>query len=174
MIRKKIKYSILMLLALASTKSMAQIDVNFPITQRPDSIELAKAGSKPIIKTSLNGVVTASEFYQNGTFGMGDGSITMWANPSQPADKKSQFGGDLRKTWIILKATAYNLPDNWTATGRVEIDFLGGYAGQGGFADENLMPRLRIGYVELQKNQTRIRLGQVRNKASIQKCITTR
>lgn len=161
MIQNKVRYLfIVMLLVLISTEAIAQIDTNFPIGQRPDSAEFAKAGNRPIIKTSLNGVITASGFYQNGSFGMGDGSITMWANAAQPADKKNQFGGDLRKTWIILKATAYNLPDNWTASGRVEIDFLGGYAGQGGFADENLLPRLRVGYVELHKNQTRIRLGQ--------------
>lgn len=144
---------------LLSFGSYAQIDLNFPVIKQPDSTALRNS-DKPIIKTSLNGVITASSFYQDGTFGMGDGSITMWANPSQPTDKQNQFGGDLRKTWIILKATAFNLPDNWTASGRVEFDFLGGMSGQGGFADENLTPRLRIGYIELFKNSTRIRIGQ--------------
>lgn len=144
---------------LMSISGYSQIDINFPIIKSPDSTEIAKT-DKPIIKTSLNGVVTASGFYTNGSFGLGNGAITMWANAIQPQNKRNQFGGDLRKTWIILKAAAYNLPDNWTALARVEVDFLGGFAGQGGFADENPVPRMRIGYVELFKNQTRIRLGQ--------------
>lgn len=148
-----------LIIVLLGFNVQAQIDLNFPVIKAPDSTALSQT-DKPIIKTSLNGVITASSFYQDGTFGMGDGAITMWANPTQPADKQNQWGGDLRKTWIILKATAFNLPDQWTATGRVEIDFLGGMAGQGGFADENLTPRLRIGYVELYKNSTRIRIGQ--------------
>ncbi|MDI9258169.1 hypothetical protein [Flavobacterium sedimenticola] len=147
------------LILLLSSRSLAQIDLNFPVIKAPDSTAL-RNNDNPIIKTSLNGIITASGFYQDGTFGMGDGAITMWANPIQPKEKQNQFGGDLRKTWIILKATAFNLPDNWTATGRVELDFLGGMAGQGGFADENPTPRLRIGYVELYKNSTRIRIGQ--------------
>lgn len=109
----------------------AQIDLSFPTTPAPD---ITQAG-KPYFRSSINGIITASGFVQDGTFGLGDGAITMWASPKQPTQDEYQFGGDLRKTWLIFKGTAYNLPHGITATGRAEIDFLGGTAGGGGFAD---------------------------------------
>ncbi|WP_162426121.1 hypothetical protein [Pontibacter pudoricolor] len=134
----------------------AQIDLSFPATPNPDTTQ----AGKPYLRSSLNGIITASGFVQDGTFGLGNGAITMWANPKQPTQDEYQFGGDLRKTWLIFKGTAYNLPHGITATGRAELDFLGGTAGGGGFADENLLPRVRLAYVEVQKGQTRMRLGQ--------------
>lgn len=137
-------------------RANAQIDAGFPAELPKDSIKT----NKPFLKTEIHGVVTASGYLQDGVFGMGDGSITMWAGPAQPVADKTFVGGDLRKTWLILKSTAYNLPGGWKAAGRVELDFLGGNVGQGGFADENLLPRVRLAYVEAQKGGSRLRLGQ--------------
>lgn len=58
-----------------------------------------------------------------------------------------------RDTRIGLEAT--HQWDDWTGRGRIEVDFYGDNAGN------NLLPRMRLGYVDLShKNGTSIRLGQ--------------
>ena len=154
--KKKILFFCNLFLFIGSNNS--QIDLNFPKSTPPDSSILSQ--KKIVYKFSVNGVVTASAFCQDGVFGMGDGAVTMWANAVQPDKQKLQTGFDIRKTWLILKSTAYNLPNKWEASGRVELDLLGGFSGVGGMSDENILPRIRLAYLELYKNRTRIRFGQ--------------
>ncbi len=116
-------------------------------------------GGKETIK--LKGFVNFTAFMQDQNFKFGNGQKAEWVVAPTSDSKQWLNGFDVRNSRITM---VFNGPKNkdtyWTYGGVLEMDFFGGFVGNSLFAAQMPMPRLRLAYVDLVHNRTRIRLGQ--------------
>ncbi len=137
-------------------------------TQKKQGAEIEKIPEKvvehaPVKPTGkekifIKGFVSATFFAQDANFVFGNGQNAEF--PKAEYDKNEWFtGGDVRNTRLDI---GFNGPmlAKWNSGGLVEVDFFGGYNGSGAFSHQQPHLRLRLAYLELKKNQTKIRLGQ--------------
>lgn len=129
----------------------------------------AVAQDKPAFTFTLKGFVGASVFAQDANMGITyvgaanqTGQIPVFAaNAVWPTDKVI-FGGDVRQTRLNFAVKGPTIGGDWTPNGVVELDWSGG-AGGAPFGDENLLPRIRLAYVELASGSHNIKVGQWHN-----------
>jgi hypothetical protein len=129
----------------------------------------AVAQDKPAFTFTFKGFVSASVFAQDASMGVtyvGNanqvGQIPWFAaNAVWPTDKLI-FGGDVRQTRMNFAVKGPTVFGDWTPNGVVELDWAGG-AGGAPYGDENLLPRLRLAYVELASGSHNIKVGQWHN-----------
>lgn len=109
----------------------------------------------------LKGFVSFTAFMQDQSFKFGNGQKAEWTEIPVYDSNKWFNGFDIRNSRVTL---VFNGPqkkgNNWSYGGILEMDFFGGYVGKSLFAPQMPVPRLRLAYVDLVHNQTRIRLGQ--------------
>ena len=121
---------------------------------------------------TFKGFVGASVFVQDASMGITPvgnnnqtGQIPVFAGNNawnQAAADKLMFGGDVRQTRLNFSVKGPTIGTDWTPNGVVELDWSGGF-GSAPFGDENLLPRIRLAYVELSSGQHNIKVGQFHN-----------
>ncbi len=129
----------------------------------------AVAQDKPAFTFTFKGFVGASVFLQDASMGITyvgaanqTGQIPVFAaNALYPTDKVI-LGGDVRQTRMNFSVKGPAVMGDMTPNGVVELDWSGG-AGAPPFGDENLLPRIRLAYVELGNPSHTLRVGQFHN-----------
>jgi len=129
----------------------------------------AVAQDKPAFTFTFKGFVGASVFAQDANMGITyvgaanqTGQIPVFAaNAVWPTDKVI-YGGDVRQSRMNFAVKGPTVMGDWTPNGVIEIDWSGGVGGAP-FGDENLLPRLRLAYVELSSGGSNIKIGQWHN-----------
>ncbi|HEU4384973.1 MAG TPA: hypothetical protein VFR85_15935 [Anaeromyxobacteraceae bacterium] len=126
----------------------------------------------PAFTFTFKGFVGASVFVQDASMGITPvgnnnqtGQIPVFAGNNawnQGAPDKLMFGGDVRQTRLNFAVKGPTIGGDWTPNGVVELDWSGGFGGAP-FGDENLLPRIRLAYVELSSGSNTIRVGQAHN-----------
>ena len=117
------------------------------------TVQTANKGS-----LTIKGFVATTLFAQDANFTFGNGQNAQF--PSTEFDKDEvTWGGDVRNTRLTLdwKGPAVG---NMNFAGMLEADFFGGFNGTGAFSDEQLTPRLRLAYVDMNFGKSTIRMGQ--------------
>jgi len=113
----------------------------------------------PGMSVALHGFVSASAFSQDRSFTFGNGSNAEFPMPGSSGDVS---GFDARNTRFWLDISDARFSDNWTGGGRIEMDFYGGYNGTGAYSRQQLTPRLRQAYMDLNNADmgSKVRIGQ--------------
>lgn len=115
-----------------------------------------KPGGKE--KITIKGFIGATYFMQDANFAFGNGQNAEF--PKQEYQDNEWFsGGDVRNTRLTVAFSGTKL-SSWDVGALAEADFFGGYNGSGVFSQQQPYLRLRLGYVELKKGGTKIRIGQ--------------
>lgn len=108
----------------------------------------------------VHGLVSTSFFLQDNTFGFSNGQNgTFIADKAKTADPWF-LGGDSRNTRLGMDLSGLPVEGEWTAAAHLEVDFFGGFNGTGPFSDEQPQIRLRHAYLEVEKGETIVALGQ--------------
>ncbi len=115
--------------------------------------------SAPGVSVALHGFVSATAFNQDRSFTFGNGQN---AEFPVPGSRGSLSGVDVRNTRFWLDFSGAQFAGNWTGGGRIEMDFFGGFNGNGAFSQQQPTPRLRQAYMDLGNADTgtKIRIGQ--------------
>ncbi|MEP7187184.1 MAG: hypothetical protein ABI767_15240 [Rhodanobacter sp.] len=115
--------------------------------------------SAPGVSVALHGFVSATAFNQDRSFTFGNGQN---AEFPVPGSRGSLSGVDVRNTRFWLDFSGAQFAGNWTGGGRIEMDFFGGFNGNGAFSQQQPTPRLRQAYMDLGNagTGTKIRIGQ--------------
>ncbi len=116
-----------------------------------------KPGGKE--KITIKGFISATYFMQDADFAFGNGQNAQWPKEEHNNGNEWFSGGDARNTRLTVAFTGTKLA-NWDAGALLEADFFGGYNGSGVFSQQQDHLRMRLGYVELKKGGTKIRIGQ--------------
>jgi len=132
-------------------------------------VEAAAPNGKPVFSTApgvsvaLHGFISASAFGQDKTFTYGNGQNAEIPALPEKANKGSLSGVDVRNTRFWLDFTGAKLNESWAGSGRIEMDFFGGFNGTGAYSDQQLTPRLRQAYMDLTNADwgSTIRIGQM-------------
>lgn len=125
------------------------------------TLVVAQASSPPASPSlAVHGLVSASLFAQNQSFGFGNGQNAEWAAPAS-AGRGWFMGGDVRNTRLSLAIVAPEPAPGWGANATVEIDFFGGFNGAGAYSAEQPQPRLRLAYADLTHGRSTLRIGQM-------------
>ncbi len=123
-----------------------------------DVVKYAPVKPKGKEKIYIKGFISSTFFSQDANFVFGNGQNAEF--PKQEYDNNEWFaGGDVRNTRLDIGFTGPKLA-KWNSGGLVEMDFFGGYNGTGAFSHQQPHLRLRLAYIELKKNATKIRIGQ--------------
>jgi hypothetical protein len=123
------------------------------VEQEAPTVRTANKGS-----LTIKGFVATTLFTQDANFTFGNGQNAQF--PSTEFDKDEYtWGGDVRNTRLTLdwKGPAVG---SMNFAGMLEADFFGGFNGTGAFSDEQLTPRLRLAYVDMNFGKSTIRMGQ--------------
>jgi hypothetical protein len=119
--------------------------------------QVQTAGSAAL---TIRGFVSATLFAQDADFGLGNGQNALWSAGRQSGEDSWILSGDVRSTRLALDVAAPEVFGGWRPTGTIELDFFGGFALSGHLAEQQLQPRLRLAYADLQRGGTTVRLGQ--------------
>ena len=116
---------------------------------------------KPIGKENIfiKGFISTSFYMQDQNFVFGNGQNAEFPKPPEYEHNRWFAGGDVRNTRLDIGFKGPKL-QGWNAGGLIETDFFGGFNGSGAFSHQQAHLRLRLGYIQLTKGQTKIRLGQ--------------
>jgi hypothetical protein len=114
----------------------------------------------PEVELSFSGLISATAFAQDQSFGFGNGQSAIFASDDPQTTDLWFMGGDVRSTRLRFQADTREDVVGWAARGVLEVDFFGAFTGNGPFNDEQPQPRLRLAYVELAKGGTTIKVGQ--------------
>lgn len=111
---------------------------------------------------TFKGFISATAFAQNQSTTFGNGQNAEWPAGAQCEVDCWFGGGDIRNTRLTLVFDGPKLFGDWKAGGTVEMDFFGGFGGStnSAFIEEQPVPRLRLGYLQLTNGSTTIQLGQ--------------
>jgi hypothetical protein len=109
---------------------------------------------------TVKGFVNATAFLENQNFTFGNGQNAEFPNPPQTKTDRWFLDGDVRNTRLTLSFAGPKLDNDMKVGATVEADFFGGFNGTGGFSNAQEIPRLRLGYVDLVRGKTTIRIGQ--------------
>jgi hypothetical protein len=107
---------------------------------------------------AFHGLVGGSLYAQDSVLGPGNGGQS-WFVAQQFSTHKALVGGDVRQSRFSLAFAGPKIFQGATPRAYVEIDFSNN-AGQGGYGDVSLLPRLRHVFAELNWGNTAIRFGQ--------------
>ncbi|MHA6205691.1 hypothetical protein ACXU4B_14800 [Dyella soli] len=118
--------------------------------------------SAPGVSVALHGFISASGFGQDKTFTYGNGQNAEIPAVPAKANSGALSGVDVRNTRFWLDFTGAKLNENWSGSGRIEMDFFGGFNGTGAYAQQQPTPRLRQAYMDLvnASGGTTVRVGQ--------------
>jgi len=144
--------------AVRSTVVAAVLLIVAAVMSAQATVSLGGAGT-----LTVKGFVSFSAFAQDQSFNFGNGQ-----NAEYPVVPNCEVdcwfgGGDVRNTRLTLAFDGPKLFGNWKAAATVEMDFFGGFGGSANsaFIDQQPVPRLRLGYVDLTNGSTTIRMGQM-------------
>ena len=109
---------------------------------------------------TFKGFISATSFAQDQNFTFGNGQNAEF--PVVPETKVDRwfYGGDVRNTRLNMTLNGPTVVGNWKVGGAIEMDFFGGNNGTGSFAGQQVVPRLRLGYLDISNGSTTIRFGQ--------------
>lgn len=110
---------------------------------------------------TFHGFIDATGFLQNQNFTFGNGQNAEFPNPPQTHTDRWFLDGDVRNTRLTLGFSGPKLDNGVKLNATVEGDFFGGFNGTGGFSNAQETPRLRLAYVDVVRNKTTIRVGQL-------------
>lgn len=116
-----------------------------------------KLGGKETL--TFKGFLSATIFAQDADFAFGNGQSAEFPKQEFENDNDWFMGGDVRNTRLTAAFSGTRLA-NWDAGALLEADFFGGYNGSGAFSQQQPHLRMRLGYIELKKDGTKIRIGQ--------------
>ena len=122
---------------------------------RAQSVDLGKDMS-----LTLHGMISATGFVQDQDFNFGNGQNAEWPIPPEATIDRWFGGGDVRNTRLTLIFGGPKVIADWKVNATLEMDFFGGNNGTGAFSGQQLIPRLRVGYLDVVKGGTTIRVGQ--------------
>lgn len=109
---------------------------------------------------TFKGFISATAFIQDQKFGFGNGQNAEFPTPPTCQVDCWFGGGDVRNTRLTMVFDGPKVMGEWKVGGTLEMDFFGGFNGTGAFSDEQQIPRLRLGFVDLTNGSTTIRIGQ--------------
>jgi hypothetical protein len=109
---------------------------------------------------SIKGFINMTGFLQNQNFTFGNGQNTEFPNPPQTKSNRWFLDGDVRNTRLTLNWSGPKLDNGWKVGATAEADFFGGFNGTGAFSNAQQTPRLRLGFVDLVKGKTTLRIGE--------------
>ena len=111
---------------------------------------------------TLKGFVSFTAFAQDQNFNFGNGQNAEYPVPPNCEVDCWFGGGDVRNTRLTLVFDGPKIIGDWKAGGTVEMDFFGGFGGSANsaFIEEQPVPRLRLGYINITNGSTTIQLGQ--------------
>lgn len=114
----------------------------------------------PNASITFKGFISATSFAQDQNFTFGNGQNAEY--PVVPETKVDRwfYGGDVRNTRLNMTLNGPTVFADWKVGGAIEMDFFGGNNGTGSFAGQQVVPRLRLGYVDLTNGSTTVRFGQ--------------
>lgn len=107
---------------------------------------------------AFHGIVGGSLYAQDSVLAPGNGAQS-WFVAQQFSSNKTLVGGDVRQSRFSLAFAGPKVFAGATPRAYVEVDFSNN-AGQGGYGDVSLLPRLRHVFAELNWGNTAIRFGQ--------------
>jgi hypothetical protein len=110
---------------------------------------------------TFHGFIDATAFFQNQNFTFGNGQNAEFPNPPQTHTDRWFLDGDVRNTRLTLGFSGPKLDNGIKLNATIEGDFFGGFNGTGGFSNAQPTPRLRLAYIDLVRNHTTIRAGQL-------------
>ncbi|HEX4439526.1 MAG TPA: hypothetical protein VH854_05610 [Thermoanaerobaculia bacterium] len=112
---------------------------------------------------TLKGFVSFTAFAQDQSFNFGNGQNAEYPVAPNCAVDCWFGGGDVRNTRMTLTFDGPKLFGDWKAGATIEMDFFGGFGGSvnSSFIDQQPVPRLRLGYIDLTNGSTTIRMGQM-------------
>jgi hypothetical protein len=122
-------------------------------------------GTAPGVSLALHGFIDVSAFSQNRAYTYGNGQNAEYPIPSDGAGHANGrvSGVDVRNTrfWLDFAGAKFN--ENWNGSGRIEMDFFGGFNGTGAYAGSQPEQRLRQAYFDISNpnSGTTIRVGQM-------------
>src|SRR6266849_1130368 len=104
------------------------------------------------VSVTLRGIVSATYYAQDATFGLGNGQKAEFAtaelvNPAN-GSRKWVHGGDVRNMRLSLGLAGPEISKGWRANATFEMDFFSSFPGAtgttsaGAFGDEQPQPRL--------------------------------
>ena len=109
---------------------------------------------------TFHGFIDATAFFQNQNFTFGNGQNAEFPLPPETKTDRWFLDGDVRNTRLTMAFNGPKLEDGLKLNATLEMDFFGGFNGTGGFSNAQLVPRLRLGYLDLVRGDTTIRIGQ--------------
>jgi hypothetical protein len=122
-------------------------------------------GTAPGVSLALHGFIDVSAFSQSRAYTYGNGQNAEYPIPSDGAGHANGrvSGVDVRNTrfWLDFAGAKFN--ENWNGSGRIEMDFFGGFNGTGAYANSQPEQRLRQAYFDISNASTgtTFRVGQM-------------
>ena len=117
-----------------------------------------RAGGREWI--TIKGFISATYYAQDQKFAFGNGQNAQWPVVPEHTDNEWFSAGDVRNSRLTLGFAGPELGNGLTTGGGLEIDFFGGFTGDGPFSHQQPEPRLRLAYVDLKGPRTTLRVGQ--------------
>lgn len=130
-----------------------------PVVAAP-AAKPAPASSAALPSFVIKGFVGATVFAQDRALGFGNGQSALWAKSQEVKEDAGLIGADIRNTRLSLGFSGGEIAPGMRASGVLEFDFFGGFAGASPSADEQPLPRLRLAYADLVRGSTLLRIGQ--------------
>lgn len=122
-------------------------------------------GTAPGVSLALHGFINASAFTQTKAYTYGNGANSEYPIPAGGANRADGrlSGVDVRNTrfWLDFSGARFN--ESWTGSGRIEMDFFGGFNGTGAYAGSQPELRMRQAYMDIGNvnTGTTFRIGQM-------------
>lgn len=122
-------------------------------------------GTTPGVSLALHGFINASAFTQNKAYTYGNGANSEFPIPAGAANRADGrlSGVDVRNTRFWLDFTGAQFNEAWAGSGRIEMDFFGGFNGTGSYAGSQPELRMRQAYFDISNvnTGTTFRVGQM-------------
>jgi hypothetical protein len=122
-------------------------------------------GTAPGVSLALHGFIDVSAFSQNKAYTYGNGQNSEYPLPPGAVGRADGrlSGVDVRNTrfWLDFAGAKFN--EDWAGSGRIEMDFFGGFNGTGAYAGSQPEQRLRQAYFDITNanSGTTFRVGQM-------------
>lgn len=155
----------------ASTAQAAQVQAqqtDEKVTKVEKTVAAAPAKptftSAPGLSVALHGFINASAFTQSKGYTFGNGANAEYPIPGGAGHVDNSLSGvDVRNTRFWLDFTGARFAESWAGSGRIEMDFFGGFNGTGAYSQQQPTPRLRQAYMDLTNASTgtTFRIGQM-------------
>ncbi|KJV36487.1 carbohydrate porin [Luteibacter yeojuensis] len=120
-------------------------------------------GTAPGVSVALHGFINASAFTQSKGYQYGNGANAEYPIPGNAGHVNDSLSGvDVRNTRFWLDFSGAKISENWAGSGRIEMDFFGGFNGTGAYSQQQPTPRLRQAYFDIANASTgsTLRVGQ--------------